>query len=77
MRTTASRPGRVGGAQHRRSSASPRRRRRRTNRFGITEEDLRAAHTADLVIRAEEGVQRIHERARHRADEIHPLRLTV
>ncbi|MGW2401637.1 hypothetical protein ACWCYY_34300 [Kitasatospora sp. NPDC001664] len=68
---------RAPAAARTRSSASPRRRRRRTNRFGITEEDLRAAHRADLAIRAEEGVQRIHERAGHRADEIHPLPLTV
>ncbi|MFI5531803.1 SCO4226 family nickel-binding protein [Kitasatospora sp. NPDC051853] len=73
------------------------------NMVGITEEDLRAAHMADLAIQAEESVhfeqawadpeagvvyclseapskeavQRIHERAGHLADEIHPLPLIV
>jgi hypothetical protein len=70
---------------------------------GITAEQLREAHDADLAIQAEEGVtfehawadpeagvvyclseapsadavQRIHERAGHRADEIHKVPLVV
>lgn len=70
---------------------------------GITAEQLREAHDADLAIQDEErvtferawadteqgvvyclseapdaeAVQRIHERAGHPADEIHPITLTV
>ncbi|MBG0854317.1 SCO4226 family nickel-binding protein [Streptomyces spinoverrucosus] len=70
---------------------------------GITAEQLREAHQADLAIEKEEGVhfmqawadpdsgivyclseapsadavQRIHERAGHKADEVHPVPLTV
>ncbi|MGW3628494.1 SCO4226 family nickel-binding protein [Streptomyces sp. NPDC000880] len=70
---------------------------------GITDEQLRDAHRADLAIEAEErvqfkqawadpqsgevyclseapsaeAVQRIHERAGHPADEIHPVPLTA
>ncbi|WP_084958721.1 SCO4226 family nickel-binding protein [Thermoactinospora rubra] len=70
---------------------------------GITDEQLRQAHDADLEIQQEEGVtfehawadpdagvvfclseapdadavQRIHQRAGHPADEIHPVPLTV
>jgi hypothetical protein len=70
---------------------------------GITAEDLRAAHNADLAIQGDESVnfkkawadpeaglvyclseapsaeavQRIHERAGHPADEIHPVPLVV
>ncbi|MBG0828705.1 SCO4226 family nickel-binding protein [Planomonospora sp. ID67723] len=70
---------------------------------GITEEQLREAHAADLAIQDEEqvsfehawadpeaglvyclseapgadAVQRVHERAGHPADEIHPVPLTV
>jgi hypothetical protein len=70
---------------------------------GITAEQLREAHDADLAIQDEErvtfehawadteqgvvyclseapdaeAVQRIHERAGHPADEIHPIALTV
>ncbi|MFD7405223.1 SCO4226 family nickel-binding protein [Streptomyces sp. NPDC059866] len=70
---------------------------------GITADQLREAHRADLAIEGEEGVhfkqawadpdsgvvyclseapsaeavQRIHERAGHKADEIHPVPLTV
>ncbi|MDQ0616034.1 SCO4226 family nickel-binding protein [Arthrobacter globiformis] len=73
------------------------------NMTGITEEDLKAAHDADLAIQSEENVefksawadpdagvvyclseapsadavQRIHERAGHRADEVHPVPLRV
>lgn len=70
---------------------------------GITAEDLRAAHNADLAIQGDESVdfkkawadpesglvfclseapsadavRRIHERAGHPADEIHPVPLVV
>lgn len=70
---------------------------------GITAEDLRAAHNADLAIQGDESVdfkkawadpeaglvfclseapsaeavRRIHERAGHPADEIHPVPLAV
>ena len=70
---------------------------------GITADQLREAHEADLAIQGEEGVtfehawadpdqgfvyclsegpsaeaiQRIHERAGHPADEVHPVPLTV
>ncbi|WP_031168237.1 SCO4226 family nickel-binding protein [Streptosporangium roseum] len=70
---------------------------------GITDQQLRDAHDADLAIQAEEGVsfehawadpaeglvyclseapdaeavQRVHERAGHPADEIHPVPLAV
>jgi hypothetical protein len=70
---------------------------------GITAEDLRAAHNADLAIQGDESVdfkkawadpeaglvfclseapsaeavQRIHERAGHPADEIHPVPLVA
>jgi hypothetical protein len=70
---------------------------------GITEEQLREAHDADLAIQDEEqvtfeqawadpesglvyclseapsaeAVQRVHERAGHRADEVHAVPLTV
>jgi hypothetical protein len=70
---------------------------------GITADDLRAAHNADLAIQGDESVnfkkawadpeaglvyclseapsadavQRIHERAGHPADEIHPVPLAV
>ncbi len=73
------------------------------NMTGITAEDLKAAHEADLAIQGEEGVefkkawadpesgviyclseapsaeavQRIHERAGHRADEVHAVPLSV
>lgn len=73
------------------------------NMKGLTEEDLRKAHDADLAIQGEENVvfknawadpesgvvyclseapskdavQRIHERAGHPADEIHPVPLKV
>ncbi|GAB2753263.1 SCO4226 family nickel-binding protein [Streptomyces bullii] len=73
------------------------------NMKGITEDQLREAHNADLAIEKEEkvhfetawadpdsgtvyclseapsaeAVQRIHERAGHKADEIHPVPLTV
>lgn len=73
------------------------------NMKGITADQLREAHQADLTIEAEEGVhfekawadpesglvfclseapsadavQRIHERTGHKADEIHPVPLTV
>ncbi|MFJ5995685.1 SCO4226 family nickel-binding protein [Streptomyces sp. NPDC092370] len=70
---------------------------------GITEEQLREAHNADLAIEKDEqvhfemawadpesghvyclsegpsaeAVQRIHERAGHKADEVHPVPLSV
>ncbi|MFI6503286.1 SCO4226 family nickel-binding protein [Nonomuraea typhae] len=70
---------------------------------GITEDQLRAAHDADLAIQSQErvtfeqawadpesglvyclsdapdagAVQRIHQRAGHPADEIHPVPLTI
>ncbi|TDB88741.1 SCO4226 family nickel-binding protein [Actinomadura sp. KC216] len=70
---------------------------------GISADQLRQAHAADLAIQDEEGVaferawadpesgtvyclseapdaaavQRVHERAGHRADEIHPVPLSV
>ncbi|MEU2285957.1 SCO4226 family nickel-binding protein [Streptomyces sp. NPDC013178] len=70
---------------------------------GITSDQLRQAHQADLAIEADEGVhferawadpdsgivyclseapsadavQRVHERAGHRADEIHAVPLSV
>ncbi|CAL9492188.1 hypothetical protein SUDANB6_03271 [Streptomyces sp. enrichment culture] len=70
---------------------------------GITADQLREAHQADLAIEKEEGVhferawadpesgtvyclseapsaaavQRIHERAGHRADEVHEVPLTI
>ncbi|MEV5149400.1 SCO4226 family nickel-binding protein [Streptomyces sp. NPDC052727] len=70
---------------------------------GITADQLREAHRADLAIEADESVhfehawadpesgivyclseapsaeavQRIHERAGHRADEVHPVPLEV
>ncbi|MFG2791639.1 SCO4226 family nickel-binding protein [Streptomyces sp. NPDC048419] len=70
---------------------------------GITADQLRQAHQADLDIEQDEGVhfvkawadpqsgmvyclaeapsaeavQRVHERAGHKADEIHPVPLTV
>jgi hypothetical protein len=70
---------------------------------GITEQQLREAHNADLAIEKEEkvhfemawadpesgvvyclseapsaeAVQRIHERAGHKADEVHPVPLQV
>jgi hypothetical protein len=73
------------------------------NMVGITAEDLKAAHDADLAIQGDENVvfkqawadpqsgvayclseapsaeavQRIHERAGHPADEIHPVPLVV
>jgi hypothetical protein len=73
------------------------------NMKGLSREDLKAAHEADLAIQSEEGVvfkhawadpdagvvyclseapsaeavQRIHERAGHLADEVHPVPLTV
>ncbi|WP_314196356.1 SCO4226 family nickel-binding protein [uncultured Arthrobacter sp.] len=73
------------------------------NMKGITQEDLLAAHNADLAIQDDEkvdfksawadpesglvyclseapsaeAVQRIHERAGHRADEVHPVPLRV
>ena len=73
------------------------------NMKGITQEDLLAAHNADLAIQADEkvdfksawadpesghvyclseapsaeAVQRIHERAGHPADEVHPVPLRV
>ncbi|WP_439680590.1 SCO4226 family nickel-binding protein [Embleya sp. MST-111070] len=74
-----------------------------TGMTGITDEQLAAAHQADLAIEGEEGVhfkqawadpesgtvyclseaptadavQRIHERAGHPADKIHPVPLSV
>ncbi|MFF5449395.1 SCO4226 family nickel-binding protein [Streptomyces sp. NPDC012888] len=74
-----------------------------TGMKGVTEEQLREAHRADLAIEADEGVhfkqawadpesgtvyclseapsaaavQRIHRRAGHPADEIHPVPLTI
>ncbi|OPC78064.1 gualylate cyclase [Embleya scabrispora] len=74
-----------------------------TGMTGITDEQLAAAHQADLAIEAEEGVhfkqawadpesgtvyclseaptadavQRVHERAGHPADEVHPVPLSV
>lgn len=73
------------------------------NMTGLTAEDLKAAHEADLAIQAEEdvvfknawadpdsgviyclseapsaeAVQRIHARAGHPADEVHPVPLAV
>ncbi|HET6240659.1 MAG TPA: SCO4226 family nickel-binding protein [Arthrobacter sp.] len=73
------------------------------NMKGLTEEDLKAAHDADLAIQGEENVvfksawadpeagvvyclseapsadavKRIHERAGHPADEVHPIPLAV
>lgn len=73
------------------------------NMKGITEDQLRAAHKADLDIEKDESVhferawadptsgtvyclseapsadavQRIHERAGHKADEIHPVPLMI
>ncbi len=73
------------------------------NMKGLTEEDLKAAHDADVAIQSEEGVvfksawadpeagvvyclseapsadavRRIHERAGHPADEVHPVPLAV
>ncbi|MFI0366619.1 SCO4226 family nickel-binding protein [Actinomadura sp. 1N219] len=70
---------------------------------GISGDQLREAHAADLALQGEEGVsferawadpesgtvfclseapdaaavQRVHERAGHRADEIHPVPLSV
>ncbi|MDQ8705213.1 SCO4226 family nickel-binding protein [Streptomyces sp. LHD-70] len=70
---------------------------------GVTKDQLKEAHQADLAIEKEEGVhfqrawadpnsgtvyclsegpsadavQRVHERAGHKADEIHPVPLTV
>ncbi|MFH0519196.1 SCO4226 family nickel-binding protein [Streptomyces sp. M41] len=70
---------------------------------GITPDQLRAAHNADLAIEGEErvhfqrawadpesgvvyclseapsaeAVQRIHERAGHKADEVHPVPLSI
>ncbi|MFD9209693.1 SCO4226 family nickel-binding protein [Streptomyces sioyaensis] len=70
---------------------------------GLTADQLKAAHQADLAIEAEEGVhfehawadpdsgdvfclsdapsadavQRIHERAGHKADEVHPVPLSL
>jgi hypothetical protein len=70
---------------------------------GITEDQLREAHQADLAIEKDEGVhferawadpasgtvyclsegpsadavQRVHERAGHKADEIHEVPLTI
>ncbi|WP_216591370.1 SCO4226 family nickel-binding protein [Streptomyces brasiliscabiei] len=70
---------------------------------GITEEQLQAAHKADVDIQGDENVrferawadpqsgtvyclseapsadavQRIHERAGHKADEMHPVPLTI
>ncbi|TJZ52827.1 SCO4226 family nickel-binding protein [Streptomyces piniterrae] len=70
---------------------------------GITAEQLREAHNADLAIEGQENVhftrawadpdagdvfclseapsaeavQRVHERAGHKADEIHPVPLTI
>jgi hypothetical protein len=70
---------------------------------GITDEQLKAAHNADLAIEGEEGVhfehawadpgsgtvyclseapsadavRRVHERAGHPADEVHPVPLSV
>ncbi|MFD8327504.1 SCO4226 family nickel-binding protein [Streptomyces lydicus] len=70
---------------------------------GLSPDDIKAAHQADLAIQSEEGVtfehawadtesgdvfclsdapsagavQRIHERAGHRADEIHPLTVSL
>ncbi len=73
------------------------------NMKGITAEQLREAHNADLAIEKDESVhferawadpesgvvyclseapsaeavQRIHERAGHKADEVHPVPLSV
>jgi hypothetical protein len=73
------------------------------NMKGLTKEDLKAAHDADLAIQGEENVvfksawadpeagvvyclseapsadavKRIHERAGHLADEVHPIPLAV
>jgi len=73
------------------------------NMVGVTEDQLREAHNADLAIQGDEqvnfkhawadpqsglvyclseapsadAVQRIHERAGHPADEIHPVPLAV
>ncbi|MDQ1624012.1 MAG: hypothetical protein QOH19_2430 [Actinomycetota bacterium] len=73
------------------------------NMKGLTKEDLKAAHDADLAIQGEENVvfksawadpeagvvyclseapsadavKRIHERAGHPADEVHPIPLAV
>lgn len=73
------------------------------NMTGITAEDLKAAHDADVAIQGEENVvfkrawanpddglvyclsegpsaeavRRVHERAGHRADEIHSLPIVV
>jgi hypothetical protein len=73
------------------------------NMKGITADQLRAAHNADLAIEKDErvhferawadpesglvyclseapsaeAVQRIHERAGHKADEVHPVPLSV
>jgi hypothetical protein len=73
------------------------------NMTGISKEELKAAHDADLAIQSEEGVvfktawadpeagvvyclseapsadavRRIHERAGHPADEVHPVPLKV
>lgn len=73
------------------------------NMQGITADDLRAAHDADLAYESREGVhferawadpdsgdvfclsqapsadavQRVHERAGHTADEIHPVPFSV
>ncbi|MFG2863154.1 SCO4226 family nickel-binding protein [Streptomyces sp. ISID311] len=70
---------------------------------GLTADQLKAAHQADLAIEAQEGVhfehawadpdsgdvfclsdapsagavQRVHERAGHKADEIHPVPLSL
>ncbi|MFD5736556.1 SCO4226 family nickel-binding protein [Streptomyces sioyaensis] len=70
---------------------------------GLTADQLKAAHQADLAIEAQEGVhfehawadpdsgdvfclseapsagavQRVHERAGHKADEVHPVPLSV
>jgi hypothetical protein len=70
---------------------------------GITAEQLRAAHQADLAVESEEGVhfehawadpesgtayclseapskeavQRVHERAGHPADEVHPVPIMI
>ncbi|MCZ2402212.1 SCO4226 family nickel-binding protein [Paenarthrobacter sp. Z7-10] len=73
------------------------------NMTGLTEEDLKAAHDADLAIQDQEGVtfkktwadpesgvvyclseapsadavRRVHERAGHPPDEVHPVPLAV
>ncbi|MCF3176745.1 SCO4226 family nickel-binding protein [Streptomyces sioyaensis] len=70
---------------------------------GLTADQLKAAHQADLAIEAQEGVhfehawadpdsgdvfclseapsagavQRVHERAGHKADEVHPVPLSL